>query len=62
MASSSTNPLTYFTYSPSQIPIFDGEHYEYWSSQMETIFLSQDLWDVVEQGYEVESDSDAEEE
>ncbi|KAG6512658.1 hypothetical protein ZIOFF_030787 [Zingiber officinale] len=48
----SSNPLTFFTYSPSQIPIFEGEHYEYWSSQMETIFISQDLWDVVKQEFE----------
>ncbi|KAG6477561.1 hypothetical protein ZIOFF_066828 [Zingiber officinale] len=42
----------FFTFSPNQIPIFDGEHFNYWSSQMETIFLSQDLWKLVEEGYE----------
>ncbi|KAH6767641.1 hypothetical protein C2S52_018624 [Perilla frutescens var. hirtella] len=41
-----------FSYTSSQIPIFDGEHYDYWSSQMETIFLSQDLWDIVDEGYD----------
>ncbi|KAG6509698.1 hypothetical protein ZIOFF_027698 [Zingiber officinale] len=42
----------FFTFSPNQIPIFDDEHFDYWSSQMETIFLSQDLWKLVEEGYE----------
>lgn len=43
---------TKFQYSPSQVPIFDGEHYDYWSSQMQTFFLLKDLWDVIEEGYE----------
>ncbi|GMP55784.1 hypothetical protein CsSME_00020504 [Camellia sinensis var. sinensis] len=43
--------LTIFAYSPNQIPIFGGEHYDYWSSQMKTIFISQDLWEVVESTY-----------
>ena len=42
---------TLFSYAPSQVPIFEGVHYEYWSNQMETFFLSQNLWDVVEDGY-----------
>lgn len=45
-----------FSYTSSQTPIFDGEHYDYWNSQMETIFLSQDLWDIVEEGYEDSAD------
>ncbi|XP_057449943.1 uncharacterized protein LOC130741148 [Lotus japonicus] len=51
---SSTNSV--FSYTTSQIPVFNGEHYDYWSSQMETIFLSQDLWDVVEEKYEERPD------
>ncbi|XP_057418038.1 uncharacterized protein LOC130712217 [Lotus japonicus] len=51
---SSTNSV--FSYTTSQITVFNGEHYDYWSSQMETIFLSQDLWDVVEEKYEELSD------
>ena len=51
-----------FSYSPSQVPIFDGEHYEYWSSQMQTFFISQDLWDIIEDGYpelpETETDTE----
>jgi len=41
-AASSSQPL---------IPIFNGEKYEYWSIKMKTLFKSQDLWDLVENGY-----------
>ncbi|ONI29883.1 hypothetical protein PRUPE_1G219500 [Prunus persica] len=34
------------------MPILDGKNYEYWSLQMKTLFISQDLWDLVEDGYE----------
>ena len=37
------------------IPIFKGEDYEFWSIRMKTLIRSQDLWDLVEQGY---ADSD----
>ncbi|KAL6315260.1 hypothetical protein AAG906_000341 [Vitis piasezkii] len=33
------------------IPIFKGECYEFWSIKMKTLFKSQDLWDLVENGY-----------
>ncbi|KAA0061308.1 UBN2 domain-containing protein [Cucumis melo var. makuwa] len=33
------------------IPIFKGEGYEFWSICMKTLLRSQDLWDLVEQGY-----------
>ncbi|KAA0032274.1 putative gag-pol polyprotein, identical [Cucumis melo var. makuwa] len=33
------------------IPIFKGEGYEFWSIRMKTLLRSQDLWDLVEQGY-----------
>ncbi|GMP44826.1 hypothetical protein CsSME_00013591 [Camellia sinensis var. sinensis] len=42
---------TVFAYSPNQIPIFGEEYYDYWSSQMKTIFISQDLWEIVESTY-----------
>ena len=41
-----------FNYAQTLIPIFEGENYEYWSIQMKTLFISQDLWDLVESGYE----------
>jgi hypothetical protein len=49
MASSSS--ISTFSYTATQIPIFDGDHYEYWSSQMDTIFISQDLWTLVDEGF-----------
>ncbi|XP_047341114.1 UPF0481 protein At3g47200-like [Impatiens glandulifera] len=33
------------------IPVFDGKGYEIWSKKMKTLFLSQELWDLVQQGY-----------
>ncbi|GMI94225.1 hypothetical protein HRI_003091800 [Hibiscus trionum] len=33
------------------IPIFKGEGYAFWSIRMKTLLRSQDLWDLVEQGY-----------
>ncbi|XP_030516486.1 uncharacterized protein LOC115729991 [Rhodamnia argentea] len=35
------------------IPIFDGNNYDYWSIKMTTFLMAQDLWDIVEKGYEV---------
>ncbi|BBH00588.1 cyclic nucleotide gated channel 1 [Prunus dulcis] len=34
-------------------------NYEYWSVQMKTLFISQDLWDIVEDGYEEQEISKA---
>lgn len=50
MVASNSNSV--FFYITNQIPVFHGEHYEYWNSHMETIFLLKDLWDGVEEGYE----------
>nr|GMC92306.1 polyadenylate-binding protein 2-like [Ipomoea batatas] len=33
------------------IPVFHGSGYEIWSSMMKTLFVSQDLWDMVGGGY-----------
>ena len=30
------------------IPIFKGDNYQFWSIKMKTLFLSYDLWDLVE--------------
>lgn len=35
----------------SRIPPFNGSGYEIWSIMMKTMFMSQDLWDLVEGGY-----------
>lgn len=38
-----------------QIPVFKGLSYEYWSTKMQRIFQSQDLWSVVESDINGES-------
>ena len=50
MASTSNN--TTFNFSQQGIPLFVGEKYDIWSTMMKTLFISQDLWDIVEEGYE----------
>ena len=40
------------------LPIFKGENYGFWSIKMRTLFKSQDLWDLVENGYQ-EQDEEA---
>lgn len=37
--------------SQAAIPVFKGESYEFWSIKMKTLFKSQELWDLVENGY-----------
>ena len=34
-------------------PVFDGENYDFWRIRMTTIFKSYDLWDMVQNGYEL---------
>ncbi|KAM2591021.1 hypothetical protein TB2_043472 [Malus domestica] len=34
-------------------PVFDGENYDYWRIRMTTIFKSYDLWEMVQDGYEL---------
>ncbi|KAL7258406.1 hypothetical protein ACSBR1_004520 [Camellia fascicularis] len=34
------------------IPIFDGTNYKFWIVKMRTLFLSMDLWDTVQYGYD----------
>ena len=41
------------------IPVFNGEKYEFWSIKMKTLFKSQDLWDLVENGYSEPDDDEA---
>ncbi|XP_075499421.1 uncharacterized protein LOC142537815 [Primulina tabacum] len=44
--------LTMFKYSPSEVPIFEGEHYDYWNSEIRDFFISFDLWEIIENTYE----------
>ena len=41
-----------FSYAQNSIPIFNGESYDFWSIQMRTLFMSHDLWKLVDEGYE----------
>ncbi|KAH0637940.1 hypothetical protein KY285_035752 [Solanum tuberosum] len=51
--SSSSQPL---------IPVFKGEKYEFWSIKMKTLCRSQELWDLIEDGFTDVAEPDAEEE
>ena len=33
------------------IPFFQGNGYEIWSAKMRTLFISEDLWELVDEGY-----------
>ncbi|KAL3646200.1 hypothetical protein CASFOL_011380 [Castilleja foliolosa] len=44
---------------PQPLPIFDGENYDFWSIKMKTLFLSLDLWDLIEKGKSTEGNSAA---
>ena len=39
------------------VPIFNCENYDFWRVKMETYFSSQDLWDIVEEGFTVSMDT-----
>ncbi|KHN23990.1 hypothetical protein glysoja_047761, partial [Glycine soja] len=41
------------------VPIFNGENYDFWRVKMETYFSSQDLWDIVEEGFTIPADTSA---
>lgn len=47
---------TYFSYSENLFPSFEGENYTYWSLQMKTLFMLQDLWELVEDRFELPED------
>lgn len=36
----------------SQLPIFKGINYQFWSLKMKTLFKSQELWGLVDEGFE----------
>ena len=35
-----------------QLPQFNGKNYDYWAITMRAMFVSQDLWELVEDGFE----------
>ena len=40
--------------SKRKIPIFHGSNCEVWSINMKSLFILQDLWDLVERGYPID--------
>ena len=36
----------------TQLPQFNGKNYDYWAITMRALFASQDLWELVEYGFE----------
>ena len=43
----------------TQLPHFNGKNYDYWSITMRALFISQDLWELVEYGFEEPADETA---
>ncbi|KAF8393836.1 hypothetical protein HHK36_020034 [Tetracentron sinense] len=39
-------------------PVFHGENYDFWCVKMKTLFLSYDLWEFVEDGFEEPEDAE----
>ena len=52
MASTSTGMCMFNTH----LPQFNGKNYGYWSITMTALFASQDLWEIVEDGFEEPAD------
>ena len=44
--------------SKSIVPEFDGENYDFWCVRMKTLFISRDLLEYVEEGYEEPNDKE----
>ena len=44
--------VTSMSSQPSSIPLFEGENYDFWCMKMKTLFMSQDVWDLVENGFD----------
>ena len=43
----------------TQLPQFNGKNYDYWAITMRALFASQDLWELVEDGFEEPTDENA---
>ena len=54
MAGSSTN--TNMDMFNTQLAQFNGKNYDYWAITMRALFSSQDLWELVEYGFEEPAD------
>jgi len=42
----------------TQFPLFNGKNYHYWEITMRALFSSQDLWELVEFGFEEPANED----
>ena len=40
----------------TQLPQFNRKNYDHWSITMRALFISQDLWELVEDGFEEPAD------
>ena len=40
----------------TQLPQLNGKNYDYWAITMRALFSSQDLWELVEEGFEEPAD------
>ena len=49
MASSSVASMSS---QPSSIPLFEWENYDFWCIKMKTLFINQDVWDLIENGFD----------
>lgn len=45
--------------SVTQVPLFTGDVYEFWSIKMKTLFSYLDLWEIVEKGIPARPDGEA---
>ena len=43
----------------TQLPQFNGKNYDYWEITMRALFASQDLWELVEDGFEESTDENS---
>ncbi|XP_057535290.1 uncharacterized protein LOC130813472 [Amaranthus tricolor] len=60
---SSTNSNTntnIFNAQVNWVPIFKGEKFDQWSMQMKSIFITQGIWEIIEDGYEKPKDANEE--
>ena len=42
-----------------QLPQFNGKNYDYWAITMKALFSSQDIWELVENGFQEPTDAAA---
>ena len=41
----------------TQLPQFNGKNYEYWAITMRALFASQNIWELVEHGFQEPTDA-----